>query len=124
MTSSPEPNQAPSPLPRFHRVITRHPGAADWVRQQLGREVQAIPHLELGEVESGGSYYGVFPLNLAAAICAKGSACWAISVNMPPALRGQELSAGQLDELGAELVRYDVKVIGPLASPAPASFQA
>ena len=108
------PKQASAPAPRFHRVITRHAGAADWVGQQLGQEVHASPHLELGEVEPGGSYYGVFPLNLAAAICAKGSACWAISVNLPPALRGQELSAGQLDELGAELVRYEVRAIAAL----------
>lgn len=121
MTLNPEPNQAASSSLRFHRVITRHPGAAEWVGQQLGRAVHAVPHLELDEIESGGSYYGVFPLHLAAAICAKGSACWAIAVNMPPALRGQELSAEQLDELGAELVHYDVRVIAGLGTPATKS---
>ncbi len=117
MTLNPEPKRAASPSPCFHRVITRHPGAAEWVGQQLGRTVNAVPHLELDEIESGGNYYGVFPLHLAAAICAKGSACWAIAVNMPPALRGQELSAEQLDELGAELVRYDVQTLDGLGAP-------
>lgn len=121
MKFKPYPGLASSPSLHFHRVITRHPGAADWVSQQLGRSVHVASHLELDEIESGTNYYGVFPLHLAAAICAKGSACWAISVNMPPALRGQELSAKQLDELGAELVRYDVRAIGGLGTPATKS---
>jgi hypothetical protein len=35
-----------------------------------------------------------------------GSQCWAIKFNMPPASRGQEVSAAQLDALGAQLVRH------------------
>lgn len=109
--SDPKLASASTSSQRFHHVITRHPGAADWVSQHLGFKVHAISHLEIDAIESGGSYYGVFPLHLAAAICTKGSACWAISVNMPPALRGQELSAQQLDELDARLVRYNVQAI-------------
>ncbi len=103
-----------------HRVITRHPGAADWVRRQISHAVDVVPHLEPGEIEAGVHYYGVFPLHLAAAICEQGAACWAISVNMPPALRGQELSAQQLDELGAILVRYDVQALKPFERPTSA----
>lgn len=105
---------APSQSPRFHRVITRHPGGADWVLRQLSHELQVVAHLGLDQVEPGGAYYGVLPLNLAAAICEQGSECWIISVTIPPELRGQELSARQLDELGAELVRYDVRPVARL----------
>lgn len=121
-----DPAQGPAPSSpgHLHRVITRHPGAADWVRKQVGHAVEVAPHLEPGEIEPGVHYYGVFPLHLAAAICERGSACWAISVNMPPALRGQELSALQLDELGALLVRYQVQAIEQFSQPIPASTQA
>lgn len=93
------------------RVVTRHIGAAQWVHATLGQPVQVITHLETQEIEPGCSYFGVFPLNLAAAICAAGAQCWAISVEMPAHLRGQELSAEQLVVLGARLVRYDVQAI-------------
>lgn len=87
----------------------------------MGHAVNVAPHLEPDEIEPGVHYYGVFPLHLAAAICEQGSACWAISVNMPPALRGQELSAQQLDELGAVLVRYEVQASEQFGHPAQAS---
>lgn len=97
-------------------IVTRHPGAADWVRRVLGRPVRCVAHLEVHELRPGMRYHGVFPLDLAAAICAAGSECWAISLRVPAALRGQELTAAQLDQLGARLVRYTVRAddAGPL----------
>jgi CRISPR-associated protein Csx16 len=94
-----------------HCVVTRHPGATDWIQRQLGDPVQVVAHLAENEVEAGTRYYGVFPLNLAAAICRSGAECWAISMQMPPELRGQELSAAQLDMLEARLIRYEVSAI-------------
>ena len=90
-------------------IVTRHPGAATWVQQVLGRPVRRVAHLEVTELRPGMRYHGVFPLDLAAAICAAGSECWAISLRVPPALRGQELTALQLEQLGARLVRYTVQ---------------
>lgn len=95
------------PLPDL--VVTRHPGAVAWVQQVLGRPVQSVAHLHESELVAGTRYYGVFPLNLAAAICATGAECWAISLQISPELRGQELTATQLDQLGARLVRYTVR---------------
>lgn len=92
-------------------VVTRHPGAADWVQSLLRQPVQVVSHLHEHAIEPGVRYVGVFPLNLAAAICAAGAECWAISLQLPPELRGQELSAAQLDALGARLVRYQVSEI-------------
>lgn len=90
-------------------VVTRHPGAAAWVQRVLGRPVRCVTHLHESELVAGTRYYGVFPLNLAAAICTAGAECWAISLQVPPELRGQELTATQLDQLGARLVRYTVR---------------
>lgn len=110
------PDVLPSPhTAAFHVVVTRHTGALQWVADQLGQPVRSIAHLEPEAIEPGGCYYGVFPLNLAAAICAAGSQCWAISLNLPESLRGQELSAHQLNALNARLVCYDVQAQAMLA---------
>lgn len=92
-------------------IVTRHPGAAEWVQRRLGRAVRVIDHLLPQEIEPGIRYHGVFPLNLAADICRAGAQCWAISVQLPSELRGHELSAEQLETLGARLVRYQVSEI-------------
>jgi CRISPR-associated protein Csx16 len=100
----------PSPLPVLW-VVTRHAGAATWVQTRLGCPVRTVAHLHEHEIEPGARYHGVFPLNLAAAICRAGAECWAIAMELPPTLRGQELSAAQLDALGARLVRYEVREV-------------
>ena len=109
MSSPPVPEDSfAAPQARAVWVVTRHPGAAEWVQARLGQSVCVTPHLHADAIEPGAYYYGVFPLNLAAAICRAGAECWAIAMDVPPALRGQELSAAQLDALGARLVRYAV----------------
>ena len=107
-------------------VVTRHPGAAEWVRHRLGRAVQVLDHLHPHEIRPGTRYHGVFPLNLAADICRAGAQCWAISVQLPPALRGHELSAEQLEALDARLVRYQVDEVAgadPDFNPNPSPVQ-
>ncbi|ASM77891.1 CRISPR-associated protein [Vitreoscilla filiformis] len=106
-------NLPAQPPQRRHLVITRHPGAVQWVRHLLSpTAVESLPHLHTQDIDPNVSYYGVFPLNLAAAICAAGAECWALTLDMPPELRGQELSAEQLRALNATLVRYDVQRVG------------
>jgi CRISPR-associated protein Csx16 len=97
--------------PALWVVVTRHAGAAEWVQSRLGQPVRVTPHLHADAIEPGARYHGVFPLNLAAAICRAGAECWAIAMDVPPALRGQELGAAQLDALGARLVRYEVREV-------------
>jgi CRISPR-associated protein Csx16 len=66
----------------------------------------------------GDHLYGVLPIHLAARLCAQGVKVWAIEVVLPEALRGQELSAGQLQDLGARLVRYQVVAYESIGAPA------
>ncbi len=110
-TTLPSPPSPPSPPPAPPTlwVVTRHAGAAEWVQARLGQPVRVTPHLHADAIEPGARYHGVFPLNLAAAICRAGAECWSIALDVPPALRGQELSAAQLDALGAQLRRYEVR---------------
>ena len=110
-TPSPDLLAAPAAALPTLWVVTRHAGAATWVQTRLDRPVRTVAHLHAHEIEPGARYHGVFPLNLAAAICRAGAECWAIAMEVPPALRGQELSAAQLDALGARLVRYEVREV-------------
>jgi CRISPR-associated protein Csx16 len=113
-TRDPEPAAVPAEAPR-DCVVTRHPGAAEWVQRHLGRTVRVVDHLHPHEIVPGTRYHGVFPLNLAAAICHAGAQCWAISMQVPPELRGRELGAEQLEALGARLVRYQVSEVADAA---------
>lgn len=91
-------------------LVTRHRGAQDWLRLRL-RGLQPIvkTHLDdLDEIRPGDIVCGVLPLGLAAALCRRGVVVICIDVDMPEALRGQELDAGTLDRLGARLTRYEV----------------
>ena len=60
-------------------------------------------------VRPGDVVMGVLPVSLAAEVCARGARFLHLSVEVPPELRGQELSADDLERLGAELVEYEVR---------------
>ncbi|MBL8343980.1 MAG: CRISPR-associated protein Csx16 [Rubrivivax sp.] len=91
-------------------LVTRHHGAQDWLRLRL-RGLQPIlkTHLDdLDEIRPGDMVCGVLPLSLAATLCRHGVVVICIDVDVPEALRGQELDACTLDRLGARLTRYEV----------------
>lgn len=92
-------------------LLTRHAGALQWLKQQLGpcARIEALEHLENITLRLGDRVYGIFPMNLAAMLCAAGVECWTIDFRMPSDLRGHELTSEQLDQLDAKLVRYLVQ---------------
>ena len=73
-TPSPDLLAAPAAALPTLWVVTRHAGAATWVQTRLDRPVRTVAHLHAHEIEPGARYHGVFPLNLAAAICRASSA--------------------------------------------------
>lgn len=89
--------------------ITRHPGALEWLRQQVSEPATHLEHLaELGGIGPGDCVVGTLPIGLAAAVCCRGARYLHLEIELPHALRGRELSARQLDELGAALIEYSV----------------
>lgn len=91
-------------------IVTRHPGAVQWLRRLPAlRHSTVLPHLEHADFGPGDKVCGVFPLALAARICARGAEVHALTYELPAELRGVELGAEQLDLLGARIVRYDVR---------------
>lgn len=93
--------------------INRNTGAQDWARRHIGGDVEIIESFAPSMVEAGDTVVGTLPLPLAAAVCAKGGNFIALVMGVvPQELRGQSLTAGQMDELGAELQPMTVEVVG------------
>lgn len=89
--------------------VSRHPGAVEWATRQHLHVDRVVPHLDLALVQSGDKVIGSLPVNLAAQVCAKGAAYWHLSVELSAELRGRELSADELEQLGARLQAFDIK---------------
>lgn len=88
--------------------ISRHPGAIEWAARQHMQVDQRLAHLDPAIVKAGDTVIGSLPVNLAAQVCAAGAAYWHLSLELPVALRGMELSADDITRLGACVERFDV----------------
>ena len=88
--------------------VSRHPGALDWATEEGIQVDQVIDHLDLAVVASGDTVIGSLPVNLAADVCARGARYLHLSLVLPAALRGVELTPAQMRACGAKLEQYDV----------------
>ena len=77
------------------------------MRQGL-RIDHVVAHLDPTIVRAGDTVLGTLPLPIAAQVCTRGARYLHLSVSLSADLRGQELSADQLEELGATLCEYRV----------------
>jgi len=97
-------------------IITRHSGAVEWLRQEanVGSDVPDIEGAEtvahLAAIPSEPTVVvGTLPVHLAAAVCAAGGQYWHLELDVPPELRGAELTAQQMrGECRARVARYGV----------------
>ena len=95
-----------------------------WLRERLGDDVIVAQHMEVegpeiwayGEDREGGAtaarvmpgdqVYGVLPVHLIEAVLRAGAEYYALVLpNLPPEKRGQELSASEMEALGARIFR-------------------
>ena len=51
---------------------------------------------------------GTLPVHLAAQVCAAGAAYWHLILALPAGLRGQEISAQAMAQMGARLQHFEV----------------
>lgn len=93
-----------------HWLVSRHEGALEWARSAGIRVDVCVSHLSLDEVVPGDVVFGILPLFLAQAVLARGARFVSLEVAVPFELRGQELSAQQLRDLGAYWVEYSAIV--------------
>ena len=73
--------------------VSRHPGAADWAREQGLAADRAV----------------ALPVNLAAEVCARGGRYLHLSLDLPADWRGRELNAADMRACGARLEEYRVQ---------------
>ena len=88
--------------------VSRHKGAIEWASRQALAIDQYVPHVAPADVQPDDTVIGSLPVNMAAAICARGARYLHLSLELPAHSRGQELSADQLDELGARIEEHRV----------------
>lgn len=89
--------------------VSRHPGAIAWAERQGIAVDRQVGHLDPQLVAAGDTVIGTLPINLAAEVCARGAGYYHLALRLTPELRGAELSADQLDQLGARLEPYLVQ---------------
>ena len=91
-------------------IVTRHAGAIDWLKTR-GIEGQQRDHLDTSLVSQGDTVIGTLPVNLAAEVCAKQATYLHLSLTVPFAWRGKELTSEQMDRYGAALTAYRVQIM-------------
>ncbi len=99
--------------------VSRHAGAIEWARGQ-GLAIDCwVPHLDVAQVQQGDTVAGTLPIHLAAQVCQHGARYLHLRLDLPPHLRGQELSADDLSAGGARLDAFDVRCLSTsfVASP-------
>lgn len=92
--------------------VTRHPGARDWAAEEGLAVDQVLDHLDPAIIQPGDILIGSLPVNLAATVCARGGRYLHLSLDLPPELRGLELSAGQMRDCDARVEEYQVRRLG------------
>ncbi|MCZ2408056.1 MAG: CRISPR-associated protein Csx16 [Burkholderiales bacterium] len=91
--------------------VSRHPGALQWMQQCGPAFDQHVQHLDPARVQPRDTVIGTLPVNLAAQVCARGAAYWHLALEVPAQARGRELSAQELQALGATLQRFHIHPI-------------
>lgn len=91
--------------------ITRHPGAVAWARQEGIDVDQVIDHLDVTTIRPGDTIIGTLPVNLAAQVCARGASYLHLSLELPPEMRGKELTVEDMQRLGARLEAFHIQAI-------------
>ncbi|HKJ21687.1 MAG TPA: CRISPR-associated protein Csx16 [Gammaproteobacteria bacterium] len=91
--------------------VTRHAGAREWAAAE-GVPVDALlDHLDMAIVQPGDTVIGSLPVHLAGAVCARGARYLHLVLELPPGMRGRELSAGDMRACGARLEAYEVRLV-------------
>lgn len=89
--------------------VSRHAGAIEWAQRQAFAIDRWVAHLDPTEVEADDIVIGTLPVNLAADVCKRGARYLHLSVSMPSAWRGRELSAEELRAVCAKLRVFRVE---------------
>lgn len=102
-------------------LITRHTGAINWLLDALEQhkelaahtaEIQLLSHIDSGHVfAQGDMVVGILPINKVHEVVQQGARYFHLSLELPFALRGQELSAEQMQKCSPTIEEYKVSKI-------------
>ncbi|HHG89766.1 MAG TPA: CRISPR-associated protein Csx16 [Devosia sp.] len=90
--------------------VTRHRGAMDWALR-AGIKAQQVAHLDVSTIARGDEVYGTLPVSLAGEVCQRGARYFHLTLDIPHGHRGAELSASDMDAMGASIEEYEVKKV-------------
>lgn len=86
-------------------LVTRHPALKVFLEEDLGQQFDVVfEHVTLSDID-GHEVWGVLPLHLAAAA----SKVVVVTLAIPPALRGVELTITQVRDLFRGVKAFSVK---------------
>ncbi len=108
----PEQNQVPTdegaPPSSVTYFVSRHPGAREWAAEEGFNVDQVVEHLDIATIAPGDTVIGSLPVSLAADVCARGAAYLHLSLELPRELRGKELTASEMRQLGAKIRPFQI----------------
>lgn len=88
--------------------VSRHSGAIAWAAQQGFRIDLQCEHLDADSIQAGDIVIGSLPVNLAAAVCARGGRYLHLTLELPREWRGRELTAAEMTECDARIEEFFV----------------
>jgi CRISPR-associated protein Csx16 len=91
-------------------AISRHTGALDWICSRMAVDV-VLSHLGGMPLVRGDIVVGLLPAHMAARLNAQGVRYLHLSMELPAALRGVELSPAQMDACNARLTELHITEI-------------
>ena len=91
--------------------VSRHAGAQEWAQRNGFENAEAVAHFDPSVVEPGDMVIGTLPVNLAEQVCQRGGRYFHLSLQVPQEMRGVELNANQMEELGASVREFIVQPV-------------
>ncbi|HSO81787.1 CRISPR-associated protein Csx16 [Thiocapsa sp.] len=88
--------------------VSRHLGAIAWAEEE-GIHVDAfVEHLDPDDIRERDIVIGSLPVNLVAQVCERGAQYLHLSLELPPELRGRELTVEEMRACGARIEGFRV----------------
>jgi len=91
--------------------VSRHTGAMVWAKNEAIKVDVQLEHLEINNLKAGDIVLGSLPVNLVAELNKMGVRYFHLSLPLPADLRGKEISAEMMRDLGARLDEFKVSQI-------------
>lgn len=91
--------------------VTRHTGACAWAEEEGFHVDTVVTHLNVAQIRKDDLVLGTLPVNLAADVCARGGRYFHLSMDVPPEMRGVELTPTSMRQYHARLEEYRIERI-------------